>query len=161
MYTVGSYYLAKIAAETPILCLTPMIFSIIVYFKIGLTITASQFFYFYLIILLLSQCAASFGYFMSSIFHKEEMAVSLSPVIMMPIMLFGGQFANAGNIQAWISWFQYISPIRYGFESFVRNEFDERSYDPSLIMTHLTSNKTVTILNAFANRNATAILDTS
>jgi ABC-type multidrug transport system permease subunit len=105
MYTVGSYYLAKIAAETPILCLLPMIFAVITYFKIGLTITASQFFYFYLIILLLSQCAASFGYFMSSIFHKEEMAVSLSPIIMMPIMLFGGQFANSGNIQAWISWF--------------------------------------------------------
>lgn len=75
MYTVGAYYLSKISAETPILALTPMLFSIVVYFKIGLTITASQFFYFYLIILLLAQCAASFGYFMSCIFHKEEMAV--------------------------------------------------------------------------------------
>ncbi len=90
MYEVGPYYSAKIVAETPVISLTPMLFAIIVYFKIGLTITASQFFYFYLIILLLAQCAASFGYFMSSIFHKEEMAVSLSPVIMMPIMLFGG-----------------------------------------------------------------------
>lgn len=104
MYKVSSYYAAKIVIETPILSFTPMLFAVIVYFKIGLTITASQFFYFYLIILLLAQCAASFGYFMSSIFTREEMAVALSPVIMMPIILFGGQFANSGNIQAWISW---------------------------------------------------------
>lgn len=90
MYTVGSYYLAKIVAETPILSLNPMLFTIIVYFKIGMTITASQFFYFYLIILMLSQCAASFGYFMSSIFNKEEMAVAVAPVILMPLILFGG-----------------------------------------------------------------------
>ena len=54
MYGVGAYYIAKILAETPILSLTPMIFTVIVYFKIGLTITATQFFYFYLIILLLA-----------------------------------------------------------------------------------------------------------
>jgi ABC-2 type transporter len=68
MYSVGAYYLAKIVGETPVLALTPMIFSVIVYFKIGLTVTASQFFYFYCIIFLITQSAASFGYFMSSIF---------------------------------------------------------------------------------------------
>lgn len=41
MYTVAAYYLAKIVIETPVLALTPMLFSVIVYFKIGLTITAS------------------------------------------------------------------------------------------------------------------------
>ena len=41
MYTVGAYYIAKIIIETPILAIAPMIFCIIVYFKIGLTIAAS------------------------------------------------------------------------------------------------------------------------
>jgi ABC-type multidrug transport system permease subunit len=41
MYSVTAYYLAKILIETPILALTPMIFALIVYFGIGLTITAS------------------------------------------------------------------------------------------------------------------------
>lgn len=142
MYTVTAYYLAKIMIETPVLSFVPIIFSVIVYFKIGLTITASQFFYFYLILLLISHSAASFGYFISSIFNKEEMAISLAPVIMMPIILFGGQFANSGTLQAWISWFQYISPIRYGFECFTRNEFDSRHYDSNAILLDLTNNKT-------------------
>lgn len=67
-----------------------MIFTLIVYFGIGLTITASQFFIFYATVFLIAQCAASWGYFLSSLFEKEEMATALSPVIMMPIMLFGG-----------------------------------------------------------------------
>lgn len=149
MYTVSAYYIAKIIVETPILALTPMLFAIITYFKIGLTITASQFFYFYLIILLLSNCAASFGYFMSSIFNKEEMAVALAPIIMMPIILFGGQFANSDNIQAWISWFQYVSPIRYGLESFVRNEFDSRYYNSTMILFQKSTNRTVVIEDAY------------
>lgn len=54
MYTVGSYYMAKIISEVPVLSVIPMLFTIIVYFKIGLSITATQFWYFYLIILLLA-----------------------------------------------------------------------------------------------------------
>lgn len=105
MYTVGAYYMAKIILETPILLLIPMVYQLIIYFGIGLTITAKQFFLFYATLLLIVQSSASFGYFMSSIFNKEEMAVAFAPLVMMPIMLFGGQFANADNIQAWISWF--------------------------------------------------------
>jgi ATP-binding cassette, subfamily G (WHITE), eye pigment precursor transporter len=122
MYTVAPYYLSKIAGEFPVLIFTPMLFTLIVYFGLGLTINASQFFYFYLILFLLTQCAASFGFFISSVFEKEEAAVGLAPVIMMPFILFGGQFANSGHIQAWISWHQYLSPIRYSFEALVINE---------------------------------------
>ena len=148
MYNVSSYYLAKIIVETPVLALTPMIFSVIVYFGIGLTITAKQFFLFYTTILLLTQCAASWGYFVSSIFEKEESATALAPIIIMPLILFGGQFANSKNIQAWISWFQYISPIRYGLEAMTVNEFDSRVYNTTMIVQNILNNRTMVIQNA-------------
>ena len=53
MYSVGTYYLAKIAIETPVMLLTPMLYSVIVYFGIGTTITASQFFLFYCTLVLI------------------------------------------------------------------------------------------------------------
>jgi ABC-type multidrug transport system permease subunit len=86
---------------------------------------------------------------MSSIFNKEEMAVAMAPIIMMPLILFGGQFANSDNIQAWISWFQYLSPIRYSLESFVRNEFDNRSYNQTMIVRNEARNLTLYIDNPF------------
>ena len=39
MYSVGTYYLAKTLVETPVLLLTPIVFAVVVYFGIGLTIT--------------------------------------------------------------------------------------------------------------------------
>ena len=53
MYSVGAYYLAKIAIEIPVMLLTPMLYSVIVYFGVGTTITASQFFLFYCTLVLI------------------------------------------------------------------------------------------------------------
>jgi ABC-type multidrug transport system permease subunit len=39
MYSVGTYYLAKTLVETPVLLLSPIVFAVIVYFGIGLTVT--------------------------------------------------------------------------------------------------------------------------
>lgn len=41
MYSVSSYYFAKILVETPIFSIVPMLFAVIFYFKTGFTIAAS------------------------------------------------------------------------------------------------------------------------
>ena len=41
MYSVPAYYLAKLLVEMPMQSFTPMVLAIIIYFKVGLTITAS------------------------------------------------------------------------------------------------------------------------
>jgi len=41
--------------------------------------------------------------------------------------LITGRFlANLDDLGPWISWIQYISPLRYSFEALVRNEFEGR-----------------------------------
>eukprot|EP00347_Sterkiella_histriomuscorum_P001693 403371041 len=128
MYGVSPYYLSKVLVDVPLIIITPLLNTIIVYFGIGLTVTAFQFFYFYLILFLVSFLSASYGYLISSIFEKEEDAVGMTPLFILPQVLFGGFFANSGNYPVWISWFQYLSPLRYGLEAFVDNEFSRRSY---------------------------------
>jgi ATP-binding cassette subfamily G (WHITE) protein 1 len=132
MYVVSAYYLTKILAEIPVYFLSPLLMEIIVYFGIGLTVTAAKFFYFYLVMLLITLAASALGYFCSSIFTSPENAVGISPIILMPIMLFGGLFANSGSYPSWIGWIQYISPIRYGLEALVRNEFLDREMLPDV-----------------------------
>jgi len=41
MYGVPAYYLAKVIVEIPVMALRPLVNAIIVYFGIGLTVTAS------------------------------------------------------------------------------------------------------------------------
>ena len=57
--------------------------------------------------------AASFGYFLSSLFASETAATSMAPLLMMPMMLFGGLMTNNAKAPKWLSWLQYISPIKY------------------------------------------------
>ena len=75
-------------------------------------------------------CASSFGYLLSAIFTNAQIAVQISPVVMIPFMMFGGFFANSSSYPDWVTWLQYISPIRYGLEALVLNEFEHRKYAP-------------------------------
>lgn len=129
MYNVSPYFATKTIAEFPITILKPMLTSCILYFGIGLTRSASKFFLFYLSLFLCSLTSQSLGYFLSSIFNQEETAVQLAPIILMPMVLFSGFFSNSGSYPVWISWIQYISPVKYTLEALIYNEFDDRRYD--------------------------------
>jgi hypothetical protein len=43
-----------------------------------------------------------------------------------------------------------VSPVRYGFEAIVINEFDSRQYNSTMILQSITKNYTIPIMNAFA-----------
>lgn len=71
MYSVGPYFLGKVLADTPVLIIGPAIASCIIYFAIGLQATLDQFLSYVLCMALLANCAASLGYFISSVFENE------------------------------------------------------------------------------------------
>ena len=77
----------------------------------------------YFILFLCANAAASFGYLLSSLFESESAASSLAPVFVMPMMLFGGLFTNNNEAPEWLSWIQYISPIKYCAEGLTYTEF--------------------------------------
>ena len=49
--------------------------------------------------------------------------------MILPFMLFGGLLSNNNSVFAWLSWFQYLSPIKYCAEAIVYNEFRYDKYD--------------------------------
>lgn len=83
-----------------------------------------------------AMAAASFGYFLSSLFENETAATSLAPLVMMPMMLFGGLLTNNGKAPKWLAWMQYISPIKYCATALLQNEF---RYDPNNLKETLTT----------------------
>ena len=110
--------------EIPELIFQTLLFVFIVYFGVGFVRTFSTFLKFSLTTVLLGFSATAFGSFISVFFDQAETAVEFSPVIMNPLGAFGGFMVNVGNIPLWIAWLQYMSPVRYGLEAFVYNEFE-------------------------------------
>jgi ABC-type multidrug transport system permease subunit len=47
----------------------------------------------------------------------------MAPLIVFPFILFGGLVSNNKAQLAWLSWIQYISPIKYCAEALLSNEF--------------------------------------
>ncbi|CDW79863.1 abc transporter family protein [Stylonychia lemnae] len=130
MYRLIPYFLTKVIVDIPLGILQAIIFSIVVYFGIGVIVNAWLFFRFLFVVLLIGFTGNVGGYFISSLFRQTETAVLFVPVFLMPLILLGGFFANIGKTQRWIVWMQYLSPIRFGSEALLQNEFSSRTDIP-------------------------------
>lgn len=70
---------------------------------------------------------ASGGYalILGTIFSDKQLAVTLTPVLIIPFMLFAGFFVNQKNIPVFLMGFQYLSIFKYGFQALVINEYTD------------------------------------
>ncbi|CAG2176027.1 unnamed protein product [Oppiella nova] len=84
------------------------------------------------IMVVLTLCTCTFGYFISAINKTMMGALAMFTPMVMPMMLFGGLFLNSGNMPGWLSWIQYLSFIHYGYESLVVNQWKDIDYIPCL-----------------------------
>lgn len=48
----------------------------------------------------------------------------VAPLVISPLILLSGLMVNIEQASIVIRWMQYISPVRYGGEALLRNEFD-------------------------------------
>lgn len=98
-----------------------MITSLITYWFVGLSSSAGQFFTYYLINFLIGFVGSSIGLMLGSIISDPKVVSSITPIVVLPFILFSGQFKNAGNYPEWIGWVQYLSPIKYSFQAYLEN----------------------------------------
>ena len=61
--------------------------------------------------------AQAIGLFISSLSPNVTSATAIAPVFTMPIILFGGFITNNEAVGAYISWMEWVSPIRYANEA--------------------------------------------
>lgn len=92
-----------------------------------------------------SICGASMGLLFSALLPNVQVALAIFPLVFMPLMLVSGLFVNNGSIPPYIDWLKYLSPMKYGFEALVKNQFTgwSRSFDvrlPSGVITSVTTN---------------------
>ncbi|TPX37995.1 hypothetical protein SmJEL517_g00239 [Synchytrium microbalum] len=122
-YSLPSYFISKTLVEMPYQILFPWGQATILYWMVGLQNVASKYFIFSSFVVLSSVCGWALGIFFACMFSSLPVALAVTPVILMPLMLFSGLFANLNAIPIWLRWIQYISPIKYGFEGMLKNEY--------------------------------------
>jgi hypothetical protein len=88
-----------------------------------------------LIIFLIFNASGGYALILGTIFSDKQLAVTLTPVLIIPFMLFAGFFVNQKNIPWFLMEFQYLSIFKYGFQALVWNEY----LDLDLACMHDTS----------------------
>jgi ABC-type multidrug transport system permease subunit len=71
----------------------------------------------------------SIGLMAGCAFNDIKAATSIIPLVLFPLILFSGFFANIKYFYVWIGWIQYLSPVKYSFEAIAINEFEGRHYE--------------------------------
>ena len=139
MYRIWVYFFTKTLAELPFFLFFPFVFAIIVYFFAGLSLDAGKFFLYYFIITLAGNAALSLGYLAGAASPSTAVALGIGPLLMIPFIIFGGLFAQSGSLFAWLSWLEYISWFKYGFEALMINEWEGFQFANSTIQACLNS----------------------
>lgn len=123
MYGLSSYFCSRWVVDLPSHIILPIISSAIVYWMIGYQADASKFWWFTLIMILMDNAGQAIGIFVSCLFNDMNMALTVMPMILLPLMVFSGFFVQSDSIPPYFSWIQWISPMKYGFVALCLNEF--------------------------------------
>lgn len=80
------------------------------------------------------------GIFVGTLITDLSIAIEVAPMIFVPFILFSGFTTNSDNIIWPLKIIEYLSPIWYVFEYFVRNEFKDSKEElgPSYPVTTLS-----------------------
>ena len=77
------------------------------------------------ILVLIYNASSGYSLIISASFSDKQLAVTLTPVLIIPFMLFAGFFVSSDNIGWYLKEFEYLSIFKYGYESLMHNQFDE------------------------------------
>ncbi|KAJ3404022.1 ATP-binding cassette sub- G member 2 [Chytriomyces hyalinus] len=122
-YCVRSFFAVKILQESSAELSASILQVLVVYFLAGLQTTAPSIFMAICTIFLTSLVSSLFGIMLAVNSPSLEVALLNTLVLVTLWMLFGGIFVNFNLVAPALSWLQWLSPIRYAYESLVKMEF--------------------------------------
>lgn len=121
LYSATAYFLGKSSVEIPFMLIIPVIQELISYWMVKYNDSSAEIVVVHMFIFaLLSLCGNSIGLMGGCMFEDVKVAAGVVPMMVMPLVLFSGFFKNSSNFMSWVSWIQYISPMKYAFEAAMR-----------------------------------------
>eukprot|EP00668_Euglena_longa_P040734 GGOE01053630.1.p1 GENE.GGOE01053630.1~~GGOE01053630.1.p1 ORF type:complete len:1449 (-),score=538.86 GGOE01053630.1:362-4525(-) len=133
------YSVAVSLLEIPLTFIEVLIFVSIMYFMVGFSPNAGNFFLFVLTITLVKLAMGSLFRTIAVLTPNAEAAQAAASVVLMVFVLHSGFFLAQGDVKPWWIWSYWIDPLQYGMTSLSLIEFGSERYaglrdvtDPSL-----------------------------
>lgn len=125
-YSLRSFFAAKQVADSPLLAIPPLLYTLIMSFLTGLhDNSAERFLHLYVAIFISCFVAQSFATAISCAAPNLPVAIVAVPISILPMLLFAGFFKNVAEITWAFRWISYISFFRYAWEALNIAAFQE------------------------------------
>ncbi|XP_059667133.1 ABC transporter G family member 8 [Cornus florida] len=123
IYRLSSYLIANTLVFLPYLFAIAIVYSISVYFLVGLCASWQAFAYFVLVIWIIVLMANSFVLFLSSITPNYIAGTSLVTMLLGGFFLFSGYFISKENMPKYWLFMHYFSMYKYALDALLINEY--------------------------------------
>ncbi|CAG8198303.1 unnamed protein product [Penicillium salamii] len=115
--------IAKLATDAPMAILQVTVWSLIVYFMVGLSMGASEFFTFWIVLFVTNMCACSMFRAIGAVFGSFNTAAQISGYAISIMAMYSGYQIHFTQMHPWFRWLYWLNPLSYGFEALMGNEF--------------------------------------
>ncbi|KAI0598853.1 ABC transporter [Biscogniauxia sp. FL1348] len=119
----AAFCIAQIAADIPIILLQISIFSLVLYFMVGLTMSAGTFFTYWVILFATTMCVTAMFRSIGAAFDTFDGASKISGLIIMTSVMYTGYMITKPQMHPWFVWLFWIDPLAYAFDALLSNEF--------------------------------------
>ncbi|KAH9927376.1 pleiotropic drug resistance ABC transporter [Amylocystis lapponica] len=115
--------LAMTLVDAPMTLITIVVFSIVLYFVVGLQASAGQFFTFLLFVYTMTITMKGFFRMVAAAFNDPAPAQTIAGIAVLILVLYTGYSLPQPYMIGALRWITYINPLKYGFEALMVNEF--------------------------------------
>ncbi|KAL3458292.1 ABC-2 type transporter-domain-containing protein [Aspergillus heterothallicus] len=119
----AAFCLAQIAADIPVLLFQVSIFAIVLYFMVGLEMTAAAFFTFWIIVFATTMAMTAVFRAVGAGFKTFDDASKVSGFLISALIMYTGYMIRKPEMHPWFVWIYWIDPLAYGFDALLSNEF--------------------------------------
>ncbi|KAK9455927.1 putative Brefeldin A resistance protein [Dipodascopsis uninucleata] len=125
----AAFCLAQIAADIPILLFQVSHFTIVIYFMVGLKLSAAAFFTFWIIIFSATMCLTALFRAVGAVFSTFDGASKVSGLLITATIVYTSYMIRKPSMHPWFVWIYWINPLAYGFNAVLSNEFHNKTID--------------------------------
>ncbi|KAL1960694.1 hypothetical protein VTO42DRAFT_6524 [Malbranchea cinnamomea] len=125
----AAFCIAQILADIPQIVANVTIFGVVLYFMAGLTLSASTFFTYWVVIFATTICMTAMFRAIGAAFKTFDGASKISGFLVSALIMYTGYLIHKPKMHPWFVWIYWINPLAYGFHSLLANEFHGKHID--------------------------------
>lgn len=123
VYRLSSYLIANTLVFLPYLLVVAFLYTVSLYFLVGLCSTWQAFTFFVLVIWVIVLMANSFVLFLSSVAPNYIAGTSLVTILLAGFFLFSGYFISKNSMPKFWQFMYYLSMYKYALDALLINEY--------------------------------------